>query len=131
MITCTVHYELDPDKLDAFETYAKVWIHLVTKLGGTHHGYFLPHEGRAPSRNRSSGSIQARAGGAPDKDDRASCHFSFPSLAAYEAYREKMHDDPECQRAYAFARQTGCIRRYDRTFERPVLTGAPPQELGL
>ncbi|CTQ48150.1 NIPSNAP family protein [Jannaschia donghaensis] len=110
MITCTVHYTIDPDKLAEFEVYAKVWIHLVTKLGGTHHGYFMPHEGA---------------------NDRASCHFSFASLAAYEDYRTRMNADPECQRAYAFARETKCIRRYDRTFERPLLTGASPQELGL
>ena len=110
MITCTVTYQLDPAKLDAFETYAKVWIHLVNKLGGAHHGYWLPHEGA---------------------NDVAWAKFSFPSLAAYEDYRLRMGDDPECQRAYAHAAKTGCIIRYDRTFSRPVLEGATPDELGL
>ncbi|SLN55611.1 NIPSNAP family protein [Pseudooctadecabacter jejudonensis] len=110
MITCTLRYEIDPDQLDAFEVYAKAWIHLVDKLGGTHHGYHLPHEG---------------------PNDIAYCHFSFPSLAAYEDYRTRMDQDPACRRAYAHAQATKCIRRFDRSFTRPVLTGASVEELGL
>lgn len=45
MITCQVRYVLDPYKVKEFEHYAKLWIPLVEKLGGTHHGYFLPSEG--------------------------------------------------------------------------------------
>lgn len=110
MITCTVIYDLDPDQIPAFEVYAKAWITMINRMGGTHHGYFMPHEGA---------------------NDRAWCHFSFPSLAAYEDYRTRMDADPDCQRAYAHARATGCIRRYDRTFTRPVLDGAPEGDLGL
>ena len=110
MITCTVRYEIDPDQLEAFEVYAKAWLHLVAKLGGVHHGYHLPHEG---------------------PNDIAYCHFSFPSLADYEAYREKMRTDPECLRAYAHAQATKCIRRYDRSFTKPLFVGASVDELGL
>jgi len=110
MITCTVTYQIDPNKLDEFETYAKAWIFLVTKLGGTHHGYWLPHEGA---------------------NDVAWAKFSFSSLAAYENYRGQMAQDDDCQRVYEFAKTSGCIIRYDRTFSRPVLDGASPQELGL
>lgn len=110
MISCTIRYEIDPDRLDAFEVYAKAWIHLVTKLGGVHHGYHLPHEG---------------------PNDIAWCHFSFDSLAAYQTYRDRMRDDPECLRAYEHARATGCIRRYDRSFTRPLMEGATLEELGL
>ena len=110
MITCSLKYEIDPDQLEAFEIYAKAWIHLVEKLGGTHHGYHLPHEG---------------------PNDIAFCHFSFPSLAAYEDYRAEMHKDPDCIRAYAHAKRTKCIRRFDRSFTRPVLTGATVEELGI
>ena len=45
MVTCYVNYKIDPDKVEEFENYAKMWIPLVNKFGGTHHGYFLPHEG--------------------------------------------------------------------------------------
>ena len=110
MITCTLTYEIDPDQLNTFEAYARAWIHLVTVMGGTHHGYFLPHEGA---------------------NDRAWAMFSFPSLAAYEEYRTRMATDPACQRAYQIARESGCIRRFDRTFTRPVLDGATLEDLGL
>ena len=102
MISCTIRYEIDPDRIDAFETYARAWIALVERLGGTHHGYHLPHEG---------------------PNDIAYCHFSFPSLAEYESYRVRMAADADCIRAYEFARETGAIRRYDRSFTRPVLEG--------
>ena len=110
MISCTVRYELDPDKLSEFEIYARFWMYKVPLMGGTHHGYHLPHEG---------------------PNDIAYCHFSFPSLAAYEDYRAKMWDDAECLRAYAYAQETKCIRRYDRSFTRPVLEGASADALGL
>ena len=42
MITCYLRYEIDPFKTREFETYGKMWIPLVNRLGGTHHGYFLP-----------------------------------------------------------------------------------------
>lgn len=110
MITALITYVLDPAKVDAFETYAKVWIHLVNRMGGTHHGYFLPHEGA---------------------NNKAWAMFSFPSLAAYEDYRTRMAADVECLTAFAHATNSGCILSYDRTFTRPVLAGASPHELGL
>ena len=45
MITCHLRYIIDPFKLKEFEHYGKVWIPLVEKFGGKHHGYFLPSEG--------------------------------------------------------------------------------------
>lgn len=102
MITCTLKYVIDPYKVADFETYARAWITLIEKFGGTHHGYFLPHE---------------------SANNIAFCMFSFPSLAAYEDYRTKMNADAECQRTYAFAEKTRCIISYERTFTRPVLKG--------
>jgi len=102
MITCYLRYELDPDKISDFETYAKLWIPLVQRFDGTHHGYFLPHE---------------------SSNDMAVALFSFPSLADYERYRVDSLDDPDCQAAYEFAARTKCIRRYDRQFLRPVVQG--------
>jgi hypothetical protein len=61
MVTCFLEYRIDPSKLDAFEEYGRTWLSLVEHFGGTHHGYFLPHEGAS---------------------DRAIALFSFPSLAA-------------------------------------------------
>lgn len=99
MITCYLRYEIDPFKVKEFETYAKMWIPLVNKLGGTHHGYFLPHE---------------------SSDHIAIAMFSFPSLAAYEAYRTKAASDPECQKAIAYYRETRCFLKHERSFFRPV-----------
>src|SRR5215469_12097521 len=42
MFTCFIRYEIAPGKLDAFRDYARAWIALIRKHGGTHHGYFLP-----------------------------------------------------------------------------------------
>jgi NIPSNAP protein len=46
--------------------------------------------------------------------------FSFPSLAAYEEYRIKMADDPECRAAFEYAEETRCVESYERSFMRPV-----------
>ena len=110
MITCTLTYRIDPYQVDAFEAYAKAWVWLVPKFGGVHHGYFLPHEGAS---------------------DVAWAMFSFESLAAYEAYRAKIVDDPECQMVFAFAERTRCILSYQRSFTRPVTEGASPADLGM
>jgi len=99
-VTCHVRYEIDPDKIDAFEHYARVWVPLVEKFGGQHHGYFLPGEGA---------------------NDIAIALFSFQSLADYERYREKSMLDKDCIKAFDYAKQHNFIKRYDRSFMRPVL----------
>ncbi|MGN6087189.1 NIPSNAP family protein [Trinickia sp.] len=100
MITCHVRYIIDANLVSEFETYAKMWIPLVERFGGTHHGYFLPGEGA---------------------NNVALALFSFPSLAAYETYRAESQQDPECQAAFAYAAKTRCIVSYERSFFRPVL----------
>ena len=99
MITVHLRYEIEADKLSEFAEYGRRWIRLVNRLGGTHHGYFLPSEGDS---------------------DEAFALFTFPSLAAYEQYREAAVDDPECIEAYEFAAETRCIRRYERRFLTPL-----------
>lgn len=100
MITCYVRYVIDANAMSEFETYAKMWIPLVQRFGGTHHGYFLPAEGA---------------------NNIALALFSFPSLAAYETYRIQSKDDSGCQEAFAYAAKTRCILSYERSFFRPVL----------
>ncbi len=100
MITCYLDYTIDPAKIKEFEAYAKLWIPLVQRFGGVHHGYFLPSEGA---------------------NDKAYALFSFDSLAAYEKYRKLSLADDECKAAFAYAEKTGCIFRYQRSFLRPVL----------
>ncbi|GAB7542650.1 hypothetical protein CS8_023160 [Cupriavidus sp. 8B] len=69
MITCYLRYIVDPNKLKEFEHYGKLWIPLVEKFGGQHHGYFLPSEGA---------------------NNVALALFSFPSLALYEAVSQQV-----------------------------------------
>jgi hypothetical protein len=90
---------VDPFKLNEFEHYAKLWIPLVQRFGGKHHGYFMPHEGA---------------------NNIALALFSFPSLADYERYRAQAAEDPECQAAMNYHAQTKCFLSYERTFMRPV-----------
>ncbi len=100
MVTCSVKYRINPQKLAEFEHYARLWIPLVNKFGGQHHGYFLPSEGA---------------------NDIAMALFSFANLAEYEAYRIKSWQDSDCQAAFDYAEQTQCIIRYERSFFRPIL----------
>lgn len=99
MVTCYLRYVIDPFKLKEFEHYAKLWIPLVEKFGGSHHGYFLPHEGA---------------------NDIALALFSFPSLADYENYRSKAATDEECRAAMEYYEQTRCFLSFERSFMRPV-----------
>ncbi|WP_420031438.1 NIPSNAP family protein [Streptomyces sp. cg28] len=105
MITCVVRYTIDPRKISAFEEFGRHWMRLVDTHGGTHHGYFLPAEGAS---------------------DEALALFSFPSLSAYEEYRQMFGRDTEFIEADRIRDDSGCVLRYERTFMRPLL----PQDLG-
>lgn len=100
MITCHVKYTVDPYQLPAFEAYSRLWMRLVTRMGGKHHGYFLPAEGA---------------------NNIAYCLFSFSSLAAYEQYRKQAETDPECIAAVALATEQRFILSYERSFLKPLL----------
>jgi len=91
---------IDPQKVGDFEAYAKRWLSIVPRLGGTHHGYFLPGEGA---------------------NNVALAIFSFASLAAYEEYRLKIDQDAECQAAFDLEKRNRSILSYERSFMRPLL----------
>lgn len=99
MISCYLNYIIDPKKIKEFEHYAKLWISLVNKFGGKHHGYFLPSEG---------------------KSNVALALFTFDSFAKYEEYRNSSFKDEECIKAFEYAEETDCIISYERSFLRPV-----------
>lgn len=99
IVTVHLRYEIDPDKVAEFKEYGQRWIRLVARLGGVHHGYFLPSEGDS---------------------DEAFALFTFPSLREYEEYRTAAAVDPECIAAVQYATETRCIRRYERRFLSPV-----------
>ncbi len=102
MITCYLRYVIDPHKTKEFEHYGKLWIALVEKFGGVHHGYFLPHEGA---------------------NNIAYALFSFAGLAEYENYRAKTANDPDCQAAMDYYEKTRCFLSFERSFMRPVFEG--------
>lgn len=99
MITCYLRYTLDPFKLKEFEIYARMWLPLLERFGGVHHGFLMPLEG---------------------PNNIAIATFSFPSLAAYEAYREDSSKDADCQAAMNYYQETRCFLSFERSFMRPV-----------
>ncbi|MES2611368.1 MAG: NIPSNAP family protein [Pseudomonadota bacterium] len=100
-VTIYLRYVLNTSKLKEFEHYGKLWIPLVEKFGGQHHGYFMPSEGA---------------------NNIALALFTFDSLASYEVYRQRSMEDAECQAAFRYAEETGCIVSYERSFFRPVFS---------
>jgi hypothetical protein len=102
MITCFIRYDLDPYRLDAFDAYARSWGQAIPRCGADLIGYFAPHEGSATT---------------------AYGVYSVDSLAAYEAYRARLRDDPIGRENYAFSQRERFIRREERSFLR--LASAP------
>ena len=100
MITCHLRYEIDPYKIKEFEEYVTGWLPILEAHNGIHNGLFLPGEGAS---------------------DIAYWLFSFESLASYENYRTRIRELPEARRLWKHAEDTRCIRRFERTFLRPVL----------
>ena len=114
MITCFIRYEIARDKLPEFESYGRVWMRLIEKYGGTHHGYFVPGDGPPSAAFRFPGI------GEDGPDNIAIALFSFPSLASYEAYRRDVPLDPECEKITKLRDESQCFIKYERTFMRPV-----------
>lgn len=102
MITCFIRYEIDPCKAAAFDEYARAWGQAIPRCGADLIGYFAPHEGSATT---------------------AYGVYNIESLAAYEAYRARLRDDPDGRANYEFAMRERFIRREDRIFLR--LASAP------
>ena len=102
MITCFIRYEIDPHKTEAFAEYARNWGQAIPRCGADLIGYFAPHEGSATT---------------------AYGVYTIDDLAAYEAYRSRLRDDPLGRENYEFARREQFIRREDRIFLR--LASAP------
>jgi NIPSNAP len=98
-ITVFIRYQLDPYKRDGFEAYARNWLKIIPKCGGDLVGYWMPHEG---TNTIAYGLI------------------SFPSLAAYEAYRTRIKADSEGEANFAFAQRERFIHSEERTFLRQV-----------
>jgi len=94
-VTCCIRYVIDPFQRDAFEAYARKWLQIIPACGGDLLGYWLPHEGT---------------------NNIALAMISFESLAAYEAYRQRLKADPEARANFEFAQALRLVRREERTF---------------
>ena len=98
-VVCCIRYVLDPYKREAFEAYARRWLAIIPACGGRLYGYFMPHEGT---------------------DNIALALIGFDSLAAYEAYRARLREDPAAMENFGAAREGRFILSETRTFLRTV-----------
>lgn len=98
-VTCFIRYQIDPFQRDAFKQYAENWAHIIPRCGGDLVGYFLPAEGT---------------------NDIAWGLISFPSVAAYEAYRARLRTDSEAMENFRTAQRLRFILREERTFLEAV-----------
>ena len=117
MFTCFIRYEIAPGKRDAFKDYARAWIALIRKYGGTHHGYFVPGE---------AGDVLPDAGfsfpgiGREGPPHIGVALFSFPNVEAYERYKREVAEDEGCKTATARFNETKCFSAYERSFLVPI-----------
>jgi NIPSNAP len=118
IVTCFIRYEVDPEKLDEFEEYARAWIPLIEKYGGTHHGYFMP--GRSTDKFPDP-TFSFPGLGTNGPDNFAVALFSFPDLETYHSYRKAVSEDPDCKAARARFNETKCFSSYERNFLKPIL----------
>ena len=98
-ITVFIRYQIDPFQRDAFKAYAELWGTIIPRCGGCLIGYFLPHEGT----NFVAYGI-----------------IGFESLAAYEAYRQRLKGDADGAANFKTAQDKKFILREERTFLRTV-----------
>jgi len=119
MLICHLSYEVDPTKLLEFEQYARAWVRLIERYGGTHMGYFVATE--APEGLGFSFPGRGRSG----RSNAAFALFSFADLAAYEAYRRAVRLDPDCEAAEDLFKISECFLSYERTFVRHIGASSP------
>lgn len=117
MFTCVIRYRVEPGRLAEFRAYARAWIGLIGKYGGTHHGYFAPPEGdeRLPDAGFSFPGLGVAA-----PPDVAFALFSFPDVEAYDRYRAAVADDEVCKAATAKFDAAPCFSGYERSFLVPI-----------
>lgn len=95
MLTCIIRYRIDPTKHAQFRQYARTWGQAIPRNGADLIGYYAPHEGSSTL---------------------AFGIYNIDSLAAYEAYRARLADDPLGRENYEFAQREKFILREDRTW---------------
>jgi len=101
MITLSLRYTIDPNKLAAFATYAAEEQAAIREAGGSIVGYFLPTD-FAGATNEALGLID------------------FPSLAAYEIYRAKLAGHPAHKQNVAKLEESGALLAIQRSLIQRV-----------
>jgi hypothetical protein len=99
MLTCFIRYQIAPTQREDFARYARNWNTAIPRCGADLVGYFAPHEGSSTL---------------------AYGIYNIESLAAYEAYRTRLAEDPLGAENYAFAQERRFITAEDRTFLKRV-----------
>lgn len=117
MVTCFIRYTVDPTKTAELEEYARAWVALIAKYGGTHHGYFRPP---LPTEPMPDAGFSFPGLGREGPRDVAVALFSFPDVESYERYRKDVSTDPACAAATARFEASPWFTGYERTFLVPV-----------
>ena len=95
MITLCIRYTIDASKRADFEAYARSVAVPIERCGGKVIGYFSPTKFAGPT-------------------NIALSLIDFPSLAAYEQYRERLAKDHDNIESVRRADESGCILVEDR-----------------
>jgi len=101
MITLSIRYTIEARKRPDFKRYARTLTKIVPRCGGELVGYWLPTKYAGPT-------------------NEALALISFPSLAAYEQYRERLANDADSIEAIRRAEESACILVEDRAILEPV-----------
>jgi hypothetical protein len=101
MVTLCIRYKFNPDKIADIATYFENEQRVIERSGGEIVGYFLPTDFAGAT-------------------DEALGLIDLPSIAAYEAYRQRLADDPEHKANIARLGQSGSAVAMNRSFIRRV-----------
>jgi hypothetical protein len=101
MITLSIRYTIDANKLADFEAYAAALPDAAERCGARSVQYYLPTKFAGPTNS-------------------ALALIDFPSLAAYEQYRAALASDAKAGELARRADQSGCILVEDRAILRRV-----------
>ena len=101
MLTLCIRYTLDISKLADFEDYARRFPEPIERCGGKLVGYYLPTKIAGPT-------------------NFALALIDFPSLAAYEKYRDNLLADAAAVENVRRMEKSGCVLIEDRSILRQV-----------
>jgi hypothetical protein len=101
MITLSIRYTINPNKLSDFRTYVESEQEPIRRSGGRILGYFLPTD-FAGSTSEALGLID------------------LPALAAYAQYREALAKDPDHTKNVVRLEQSGAVLSMNRSIIQRV-----------